>query len=79
MIVFQCLSIYALPSMQIEVFSVLPINDLRNAKGKMSAPYELFYDTKPNLGSYIVFGCPMVAKKYTITHSDGRVAKNTNS
>jgi hypothetical protein len=52
----------------IEVFSVLPIKDLRNAKGEtFTTPYALFYGKKPNLGSYRVFGCPVTAKKYTIT------------
>jgi hypothetical protein len=63
----------------IEVFSVSSIKDLLYDKDEMSTPYELYYGKTPYLGSYWVSGCPIVAKKYTITNKYGRVTKNTTS
>jgi hypothetical protein len=62
----------------IDGFPVLPIKDLRNSMNEMHTPFELFYGKIPNLGSFRVCGCPVVAKKYTIiTRKDGKLTKHT--
>jgi hypothetical protein len=58
--------------MSLNFFSVRPFKDLINALWSI-------YGTTPNLDEHreYVDGCPAVANKYTITHTYGRIAKNT--
>jgi len=49
------------------VFNVLPLKDLVTGDGIITTPYELFVGSKPRVGHFRVFGCPCIAKKWTIS------------
>ena len=50
-----------------EIFNLLPIKGAHFPDGCQGTPHELFYQSKPRLSEFRVFGCPCVAKKYTIS------------
>jgi transposase InsO family protein len=48
------------------IFNVLPVKGLYS-RDQVATPYELFQGTKPNISQFRVFGCPVTARKWTIT------------
>jgi hypothetical protein len=57
------------------VFNVLPLKDLVTIDGVITTPYELFVGSKPQVSHFRVFGCPCIAKKWTIS-VDGKPEDN---
>ena len=53
-----------------EIFNVLPVKGARFPNGKQGTPYELFHEQKPRVSSFRVFGCPCVAKKFSVALND---------
>ena len=49
------------------VFNVLPLKDLVTSDGIITTPYELFVGSKPRVSHFRAFGCPCIAKKWTIS------------
>jgi hypothetical protein len=58
------------------VFNVLPLKVLVMRDGVITAPYELFVGSKPKVSHFRVFGCPCIAKKWTIS-VDGKPEDNS--
>ena len=52
-----------------EIFSTIPIRTLRK-DNRLTTPYELYHNTKPNIKRFRVLFCPCVFKKYTATTHD---------
>jgi hypothetical protein len=57
------------------VFNLLPVQGLKNAAGNCGTPYELFTGRKLLISHFRVFGCPVVAKKWTV-QIDGKRKDN---
>jgi hypothetical protein len=60
------------------VFNVLSLKDLVTSDGIITTPYELFVGSKPKVTHFRVFGCPCIAKKWTIS-VDGKPEDNSKS
>jgi hypothetical protein len=45
------------------IFNVLPIRGLQNDDDIPATPYQLFFDKRPMISNYRVFGCPTVVKR----------------
>jgi hypothetical protein len=58
------------------VFNMLPLKDLVTADGTVTAPFELFVGSKSMVSHFRVFGCPCIAKKWTIS-VDGKPEDNS--
>jgi hypothetical protein len=58
------------------VFNILPLKDLLTLDGTVSTPFELFVGSKPMVSHFRVFGCPCIAKKWTIS-VDGKPEDNS--
>ncbi len=58
------------------VFNILPLKDLVTADGTVTTPFELFVGSKPMVSHFRVFGCPCIAKKWTIS-VDGKPVDNS--
>ncbi len=58
------------------VFNILPLKDLVTAYGTVSTPFELFVGSKPMVSHFRVFGCPCIAKKWTVS-GDGKPENNS--
>ena len=58
------------------VFNVSPVQGLKNAKGECDTLFELFTGRKPLISQFRVFGCPVVAKKWTVL-IDGKRRENS--
>jgi hypothetical protein len=56
------------------IFNVLPVKCLY-ANGQVSTPFELFQGEKPKISHFLVFGCPITARKWITTQS--RCGKQT--
>jgi hypothetical protein len=52
-----------------KIFNVLPVKELQNSDGNTAAPYELFVGSKPKIHHFRVFGCPVVARKWSTTQN----------
>ena len=81
----QCMLVHArLPDMYLyhallhacNVFNILPLKDLVTANGTVTTPFELFVGSKPMVSHFRVFGCPCIAKKWTIS-VDGKPEDNS--
>ena len=59
------------------IFNVLPIQGLKTATGNCSTPYELFTGKKPLISHFRIFGCPVVAKKWSAQIDGKRKEKTT--
>jgi hypothetical protein len=58
------------------VFNVLPLKDLVTSDGIITTPYDPFVGCKPRVSHFRVFGCPCIAKKWTIS-VDGKPEDNS--
>ncbi len=58
------------------MFNILPLKDLVTLDGTVSTPFELFVGTTPMVSHFRVFGCPCIAKKWTIS-VDGKPEDNS--
>jgi hypothetical protein len=55
------------------IFNVLPVKGLEDTNGNVCTPYTLFMGKKPKINHFRVFGCPVVARKWsTPQHSSGK-------
>ena len=63
----------------VTIFNVIPVKKLVNKNGFPVTPYELFLGEKPRIGHLRVFGCPVVARKWIITNTEGKTLKNKTS
>jgi hypothetical protein len=51
------------------IFNVLPVKGLQDTNGNIATPYELFIGEKPKIHHFRVFGCPVVARKWSTTQT----------
>ncbi len=58
------------------VVNMLPLKGLVTAEGTVTTPFELFVGSKPIVSHFRVFGCPCIAKKWTIS-VDGKPEDNS--
>ncbi len=58
------------------MFNILPLKDLVTVDGTVSTPFELFVGSKLMVSHFRVFGCPCIAKKWTIS-VDGKPEDNS--
>jgi hypothetical protein len=47
------------------IFNVLPVKGLKNTAGNPATPHELFLGEQPKISHFRVFGCPVVARKWS--------------
>ncbi len=81
----QCMLVHArFPDMYLyhallhacNVFNMLPLKDLVTVDGTVTTPFELFVGSKTMVSQLTVFGCPCIAKKWTIS-MDGKPEDNS--
>jgi transposase InsO family protein len=51
------------------IFNILPVKGLLDESGNVSTPYTLFHGEKPRINHFRVFGCPVVARKWSTPHT----------
>jgi hypothetical protein len=51
------------------IFNVLPIHGLKGELDLPSTPYELFYNKKPNISRFRIFGCPAIICLWVATNN----------
>jgi hypothetical protein len=51
------------------IFNVLPVRGLYDEQGNVATPYLLFLGNKPQINHFRIFGCPVVARKWSTTQS----------
>jgi hypothetical protein len=55
------------------IFNVLPVRGLYDEQGNVATPHLLFLGNKPQIKHFCIFGCPIVARKWsTIQTSSGK-------
>jgi hypothetical protein len=55
------------------IFNVLPVKGLHDEHGNVATPRQLSLGTKPCIGHFRIFGCPIVARKWsTVQTSSGK-------
>ncbi len=58
------------------MFNILLLKDLVTDDGIVTTPFALFVGTKPMVSHFRVFGCPCVAKRWTLS-VDGKPEDNS--
>jgi transposase InsO family protein len=57
------------------IFNVLPVKGLY-LNGQVGTPFELFQRSKPKINHFGVFGCPVIARKWTTsTNANGKLTQ----
>lgn len=46
------------------IFNVLPVRGIRNEEDIPTTPYESFFNSKPCIARFRVFGCPVIVRKW---------------
>jgi transposase InsO family protein len=59
------------------IFNILPIRDLYTPDDAATTPFHLFTGNKPLLAHYRVFGCPIIAKKWSTSSQGHTLIKQT--